>query len=353
MIDIQKVQEILSKAKGKQILSCGDVMLDGYMTGTVDRFSQEAPVPVIAVQSEVFFPGGAGNAAACMSEIGINPHLIAVVGVNGRIDYSEILKEECEKNRINPVFVIDPRRKTTLKLRLAAIKTTKQHVARVDIEDNFDLSSEIQDQTIDKIKETFEKINPSAISIHDYKKGFLTEKIFRTLMEISKENKLPVFADLKQDTFIKFKNLIAAPQMFYLKPNRLESAETAKLLSSYDFNKDGSNDEEIIEIAEIIQKEIPIHIIITRGRKGAVFFEYGQKPFFVRPEETEEQFDVAGAGDTVEAFLIASYLGGATMPEALEISVASSQVAIRKFGTSIVTENELLSWIKMHEQRRK
>jgi len=348
MINVQRAQKILSKAKGKQVLSCGDVMLDGYMTGTVDRFSQEAPVPVIAVQSEIFFPGGAGNAAACMSKIGINPHLIAVVGASGRIDYSEILKEECEKNRINPVFVTDPLRKTTLKLRLAAIKTTKQHIARVDIEDNFELGQEIQDQVIDKIKETFEKINPSAISIHDYKKGFLTEKIFRTLMEISKKNKLPVFADLKQETFIKFKNLIVAPELFYLKPNKDESVQTAKLING--FNKDGNTDEEIAEIAKIIQKKIPIHIIITRGKKGAALFEYGKKPFFVRPKETEAQFDVAGAGDTVEAFLVASYLGGATMPEALEISVASSQVAIRKFGTSIVTENEILSWIKMHEQ---
>jgi D-beta-D-heptose 7-phosphate kinase/D-beta-D-heptose 1-phosphate adenosyltransferase len=143
---------------------------------------------------------------------------------------------------------------------------------------------------------------------------------------------------------VKYKNFIKNPDLFFLKPNRVESAETAKIINGFD--KDGSTDEEIVEIAGIIQKEIPINIFVTRGKKGAVYFEPRKEPYFVRPKEVEEQFDIAGAGDTVAALLIASHIGGATMPEALDLAVAASQVAIRKFGTSVVTEEELLSWIR-------
>ena len=188
------------------------------------------------------------------------------------------------------------------------------------------------------------ELNPPALSVHDYKKGFLTKNIFKTIAEISAEKKIPIFADLKQDTFVKFGKLIQAPALFFLKPNRVESVEAAKILKGFD--KDGNTDEEMIEAAKIMQAEIPIHIVITRGRRGAILFETDKEPYFVRPEEVEEQFDVAGAGDTVEAFLVAGYLGGATMPEALELAIAASQVAIRKFGTSVVSEEELLDWME-------
>jgi len=344
MITTQRAKEIIESAKGKTVLAVGDVMLDAYLTGKVDRFSQEAPVPVVVVDDEKFFPGGAGNAAACMAAIGLQPHLLSVVGDNGRIHYDKILEEECKNAGIMPHFSNDSSRKTTLKLRLAAVKTTKQHVARVDIEDTFPLSSEKEEEILEYLEGLTPQLDPPAITLHDYKKGFLTKKIFATVAKISADRKIPVFADLKQDTFVKLRKLIQAPELFFLKPNRVESVETAKVLKSFD--KDGNTDEEIIETAKIIQSEIPIQIIITRGRKGAVLFEIGKDPYFVRPEEVEEQFDVAGAGDTVEAFLVAAYLGGATMPEALELAIAASQVAIRKFGTSVVTEEELLKQLE-------
>ncbi len=344
MITEKRVLEIIKNAQRKNVLSVGDVMLDAYMNGTVERFSQEAPVPVVPVTEEEFFPGGAGNAAACLSTVGIKTHLFSVVGSKERISYSKILKEECKKSGIIPYFSIDSTRKTTLKLRLAARKTTSQHIARVDMEDTFPIGHEIENRLIADIKKNYAKIKPLAIAIHDYKKGLLTEKIFSFLMKLSQDKKIPVFADLKQDTFVKYRSLILAPELFFLKPNRGESVETAKLLNGFD--KNGKTDEEIVEVGKIIQKEVPIKIIITRGEKGAVFLEKGKKPYFVRIKQVEEQFDVAGAGDTVEAFLVMSHLGGATMEEALEIAVAASQVAIRKFGTSVVSQDEILEWIR-------
>ena len=346
MLTKKRAQQILKNATGQSVLSCGDVMLDAYLTGKVERFSQEAPVPIIPVSEEKFFPGGAGNAAACMATANIIPHLVSVVGNRERISYSDILKTECVKMGIFPHFEIDHERKTTLKLRLTAIRTTNQHVARVDMEDIFPLNKKIELKIIHQIEALFRKIAPPIISIHDYKKGFLTEAIFKCITNLSHEYSVPIFADLKQDTFIQFKSLIKNPKLFYLKPNKNESVQTAKLLNGFD--KDGNTDSEIIEIARIIQAEIPINIIITRGEKGAVLFQEKEKPYFVRPEEVEEQFDVAGAGDTVEAFLVVAYLGGATMHEALELAVTASQIAIRKFGTSVVTNKELLSWIDNH-----
>lgn len=343
MIPSRRAKEILSSAKGKTVLALGDVMLDAYFTGPAKRLSQEAPVPVIAVEEEKFFPGGAGNAAACMAAIGLQPHLVSVVGGKERINYAKILDEECQKNGIISHFSTDSDRKTTLKMRIAAVNTTKQHVARVDIENTHLLEPEKEKEIISYLISLTSELNPQAFSVHDYKKGFLTKNIFKAVAEISAEKKIPIFADLKQDTFVKLRKLIQAPELFFLKPNRAESVEAAKILRGFD--KDGNTDEEIIEAARIIQSEIPIHIVVTRGRKGAALFEAGKDPYFVRPEEVEEQFDVAGAGDTVEAFLVASYLGGANMMEALEIAVAASQVAIRKFGTSVVTEEEFLKWL--------
>ncbi|MCX6766522.1 MAG: PfkB family carbohydrate kinase [Candidatus Moranbacteria bacterium] len=344
MITAQRSKGILSNAKNKPVLALGDVMLDAYLTGPVERLSQEAPVPIIAVQDEQFFPGGAGNAANCMATIGIATHLVGVVGGKGRINYAEILEEEYKKCGIITHFSTDPNRKTTLKLRLAAVKTTKQHVARVDMEDTQPLDAEKEKEVCEYMQGLVREINPAVISLHDYKKGFLTENIFKVACEISEKNQIPIFADLKQDTFVKYRTFIKNASLFFLKPNRNESVETAKQLNGFD--KDGSSDEELSEVAHIIQNETPINIIITRGGKGAALYEIGKDPYFVRPEEVEEQFDVAGAGDTVEAFLVAGYLGGATIPEALEIAIAASQVAIRKFGTSVVTEEELLAWLE-------
>jgi D-beta-D-heptose 7-phosphate kinase/D-beta-D-heptose 1-phosphate adenosyltransferase len=343
MITFQRAKEILSNAKNKPVLALGDVMLDAYLAGPVDRLSQEAPVPVITVQDEQFFPGGAGNAASCMATAGLSTHLIGVIGGKGRINYANILEEEYRKREIITHFTADPERKTTLKLRLAAIKTTKQHVARVDMEDTQPLNAEIEKEICQYMKSLVQEVKPSVISIHDYKKGFLTKNIFKTACEISKKNNLPIFADLKQDTFVKYSAQIKNPSLFFLKPNRNESVETAKILNGFD--KDGSSDEQLAEVAKIIQEKTPINIIITRGGKGAVLFEIEKEPYFVKPEDVEEQFDVAGAGDTVEAFLVAGYLGGATMSEALELAIAASQVAIRKFGTSVVSLKEILNWI--------
>lgn len=347
MISKKRVGEILRTAVGKHVFACGDVMLDGYFTGIVERFSQEAPVPIVAVSHEEFFPGGAGNSAACMAAIELFPDLISVVGSKGRINYLDILKEECSALGIVPHFINDEQRKTTLKLRIAAIKTTKQHVARVDIEDTAQLSKKIETEVIELIKKIYTQKNHPVISIHDYKKGFLTENIFEFLMKLSKEKKIPIFADLKQETFVQFKKHIIAPHLFYLKPNKDESMQTARLING--FSKDGNTDTEITEIANIIQQETPINVIITRGSKGAALFEIGKNPYFVRLQEVEEQFDVAGAGDTVEAFLIVSYLGGATMQEALEVAIVASQIAIRKFGTSVVSKDELLQWVTKHD----
>jgi len=344
MIKISDVKKILSEAKGKSVLACGDVMLDAYMAGPVERLSQEAPVPIVVVDDEKFYPGGAGNAAACMAAIELVPHLVAVVGKKERISYSAILSEECGRSGIVTHFCTDPSRKTTLKLRLAAVKTTKQHIARVDMEDCYPLDSHREREIIHSLKRLFSEFNPPALSIHDYKKGVITKNIFSAIVELASKNKVPVFADIKRDTFIKFRKMIKMPELFYLKPNRAESAETAKAINGFD--KDGSTDEEIIEIANIIQREVPVRVFITRGRRGSAYFEPGKKPYFVRVKQVEEQFDVAGAGDTVAASLIAAYLGGATMPQALEIATAASQVAIRKFGTSVVSISELVNWIK-------
>ena len=347
MISEGRIKTVLAGAKGKNVLAIGDVMLDGYFTGEVERFSQEAPVPIVAVSEERFFPGGSGNSAACMAMIGLSPDLIAVVGRRERIRYSDILEEECSALGILPCFISDEERKTTLKLRIAAVRTTKQHVARVDIEEAFPLSQTKESEVIQRIQELYDRKHHAALSLHDYKKGLFTENVFKSVMELSAREQVPVFADLKQETFFRFKKHILAPKLFYLKPNKDESVQTAKLING--FGKNGDTDEEITEIAQIIQAEIPIHVVITRGSKGAAFFEHGESPYFTRLEEVEEQFDVAGAGDTVEAFLIASFLGGASNEEALEIAVAASQVAIRKFGTSVVTEDELLRWIQRHE----
>lgn len=348
MISKKRVKEILKVATDKHVLACGDIMLDGYFTGEVERFSQEAPVPIITISEEKFFPGGAGNSAACMATIGLSPDLVSVVGLKGKINYSNILQEECAALGVSPRFIEDEQRKTTLKLRIAAIKTTKQHIARVDMEDTTPLNKEKEDEIIKLIHNIYKQKKHAAISIHDYKKGFLTENIFKSLANLSKKENIPIFADLKQETFINFKRHITAPHLFYLKPNKDESVQTAKLINGFD--KNGNTDEEIIEIAQIIQQEMPIHVIITRGSKGAALFEIGKDPYFVRLNEVEEQFDVAGAGDTVEAFLVASVLGNSSNKEALEIAIVASQIAIRKFGTSVVTQDEIMQWLNKHNE---
>lgn len=346
MIPLKRTMEILDKAKEKVVLALGDLMLDATYNSVTNRLCPEASALVADVEEEQFFPGGVGNAAACMSTIGLETHLLAIIGGWGRMNYNPILLEECHLRNIICHFKEDLSRKTTLKLRIKGAREegTQQLLLRVDCETRSVLSPETEREVIGSLKRLTAELRPAAISISDYKKGFLTKKIFAVAANISARERIPLFADLKTDTFVKFYKLIEEPALFHLKPNREESIAVAKIFK--DFNKSGLPDEDIIEVGKIIQSKVPVNVVITRGKKGAVSFGSEGNYYFVhlRPEEIEALFDVTGAGDTVQAFLVASYIGGANMMEALEIAVTASQVAIRKSGTSVVTLDELAHW---------
>ena len=130
MLTIERAKKILKNAKDAPVLACGDVMLDAYLTGPVERFSQEAPVPVIAVEDEQFFPGGAGNAANCMAAIGLTPHLVGVIGEKGRIRYTEVMEEEY-KNQLNEELKAINKDAETIK-ELYKLRTNLENIGSVE-----------------------------------------------------------------------------------------------------------------------------------------------------------------------------------------------------------------------------
>jgi len=319
MINLNRFDTICTKFKNKKILIYGDVILDRYIFGGVNRISPEAPVPVIKVKKEEFRLGGAGNVSANIDKLGATSILMGIVGND---TYAETLFELKSKNN----FII--RSKNNITLVKTRVISQKQQMVRIDREDPINLNPQVEN----KIQNDLNKVSFDGIIVSDYAKGSVTKKVIEIFKKKARNDGIPIIVDPKPPNFQFYSRIDG------ITPNQKEAEEI--------INKKIQTDQDALLAARLIRKKFNSKFsLITRGDKGITASETGKKAFHI-PACSHEVFDVTGAGDTVASVLILALVSGATLKEAVSLANAAASIVIEKIGASQVDINEFRSRIQ-------
>lgn len=273
------ISSIFSAFNDQKVLIIGDVMIDAYIWGAIERISPEAPVPVVRVTKRDYRLGGAANVALNIQALGANPILCAVTGND---EQGNNLKSRLEeRGMITDGLVTDETRPTTVKTR---VLSGHQHVVRVDEETDRMLDKTVESKLLNKIEELLPKVD--VVIFEDYDKGVVTKKVINKTVELAATHNIPTVVDPKKRHFLDYKKVTL------FKPNLKELREGLKL----DFDR---NDQAAIEKAvdTLIDKLGCEGSLITLSERG-VYIKYRGESHLI-PAHMREIADVSGAGDTV------------------------------------------------------
>jgi rfaE bifunctional protein kinase chain/domain len=328
-MDLKRLRQILERATSKHILVIGDLMLDEFVWGKVGRISPEAPVPVVHVTGESFFPGGAANVARNLREF---LDKVSVIGLTGKDRGGQQLRALLAKRKIDiSDSVEDEEFPTIVKTRIIA---RHQQVVRVDREKITKLSSAQVGKVVTAVKKKLPNID--AIIFEDYGKGVLTSDLVSRVAREARAAKKIVAADPNPNNLIDWSGITA------VKPNRAEAFRAAGI-PDRDSEVAPKKDVDLIRAGkELLQKWNLQCLLVTLGEHGVMFFEKGKPPHHI-PTKARDVFDVSGAGDTAIAMFTLALASNATPLEAAQIANHASAVVVGKLGTATVTYDELIS----------
>ena len=317
-------KDLFDKFNGLRILVIGDVMLDAYVMGKVNRISPEAPVPIVSLENEDARIGGAGNVALNLLALGAKPIICGVIGEDSSGDK---LLNLFEKNGISTDGLVKSMvRKTTVKTRVIS---NKQQLLRIDSESTFPL---LESEEI-KLNNTIQNIinqGVDGIIFEDYNKGVLTDSVIQNAIKIAKEKDILTAVDPKKENFLSYKGV----SLF--KPNLKELKEGLNL--NFDFNSNKDLFEKGIEVLEEkLQNEISF---VTLSENG-VFIKNQTEKYYV-PAHMRSISDVSGAGDTVIAVATLCLISGASTKQIAEISNLAGGLVCEKSGVVSISKNDLL-----------
>jgi len=321
----RRLSFLLRRFSGRRVAVLGDVMLDEYIWGRVERISPEAPVPVVEVEGRSFSPGGAANVAANLASLGAEVFLAGVVGED---EAARRLKEALKERGADPSgLVVDPGRPTTVKTRIIA---HHQQVVRVDEERREPISEEVCRKLISALRRGLE--GAEALVISDYAKGVLTPDLVSAALAMAKARGALITSAPKP------KNLRLMRGCFVVCMNERETIE-AMALEGLMQGGVAEGEEWTLKVPELLERLGLERAVVTRGAKGMMAFE-GRRGFSV-PALRVEVFDVAGAGDTTLSVLTLALASGATLREAVELANLGWAAVVRKVGVATTTVEEI------------
>ena len=326
--------KVISSFSEKRILVIGDVMLDRFIWGSVSRISPEAPVPVVNVEKDAVYPGGAANVARNLSPFARQVYMVGRVGKDrdgetlvgilgdGGIDATGMLcSDSCE---------------TITKTRVIA---RKQQVVRFDREriarSTSDQAAQVKHFLLERSAEL------DGLIISDYGKGFITQELVDAVVPAAQSAGLVVTVDPNPKNPLNWQGVTA------IKPNRTEAFRQVGMDEDHwPPHSDPLEDEGLLRVGQELLNLWGTEILqITLGEQGMILFERGGKPQHI-PTVAQEVFDVSGAGDTAIALFTLSLTAGATAVEAAQISNCASGVVVGKLGTATLSPHELLESMK-------
>jgi len=307
-------KNLLKEFKKLKIAVVGDLILDKYLFGKVERISPEAPVPVFEIEREEYRAGGGANVALNLKTLGVGE--VYLLGRVGRDLEGEVLKKLLQKEGIKTFFLNSEGVPTTRKTRIVA---KSQQLLRIDREKREPLEERETEILFGFLKE----IEPDAVIVSDYAKGVVTKYLGNLLR---KNLDVPTFVDPRPQNFETYKGL------FCITPNLKEFYDIAQRLGVF-----GS----YLETAQRVRNRLELDtLVITLSEKGIALVREDIKHF---PATAKEVYDVTGAGDTVIASLTASYLVSKSWETACQFANLCAGIAVSKLGTAPVYAEEVLT----------
>lgn len=311
--------------ENKKIIVLGDVMLDSYIRGDVQRVSPEAPVPIVSFKNREERLGGAANVALNLKALGANPILCSVLGKD---DEGLRFIDEMHKQSLSTTGCVqDEQRQTTVKIRIIG---NNQQLLRVDKEQTDAIPEVIEQQITKKIEALIEVEKIDALIFEDYNKGLLTPSLINAVIEICKKKSIPTSVDPKKENFLSYVGVTL------FKPNFKELKEGLGL--DFSFQKGMEFEKAVCQLQEILQADL---IFVTLSEHGVFIQQDGSGAYLSAHHRAIR--DVSGAGDTVIAVATMGLVAGMSAFEIAEISNIAGGLVCEKSGVVSVNLNELKS----------
>ncbi|MGB2716221.1 MAG: D-glycero-beta-D-manno-heptose-7-phosphate kinase [Vicinamibacterales bacterium] len=311
---------LVSRLRGRSVLIIGDVMIDHFVIGRVERISPEAPVPVVRFDHETFRLGGAANVAHNVAALGGEAQLIGVIGAD---EEARRVRQSLSTHHIQgDGLVEDPSRCTTRKLRV--VTTRNQQVARVDYESDVEVSGAVEAQIVKRIEER--SAEAGAMVLSDYLKGTVSRGVARGALATARRRGIPLLVDPKVPHIDYYKGATV------ITPNHLEAeAVTLKRIRS---------EPDAREAARLFRERADCEsVLITRGEHG--LWVMTPETETALPAEAREVADVTGAGDTVIATLALALAAGGSLLDSARLANRAAGIVVGKFGPATVSLEEL------------
>ncbi len=314
----------INKFKNKKILVVGDIMLDEYLWGEVERISPEAPVPVVNVEKETKIPGGAANVVNNLLGLGAKVYLSGIIGND---DSGKDIKKYFTKRDVNLSGLISVTgRLTTLKTRIIAHSHAHdQQIVRVDKESTEPLSNDVIKKIIKYVDSIINKID--GIIISDYGKGVIIPALIDDIIKKANKSKKIIAVDPKVEHFFQYKNVSL------ITPNHFEAGNAINIKIK--------NQKDVIKAGKKIMTMLNLDsLFITQSKDGMTVFQKKNQPAHISTH-AKKVYDVTGAGDTVISAAVMSLVSGCTYEEAGALSNYAAGIVVGEVGTTIITLSKL------------
>lgn len=321
--------DLLGTFHSARVLILGDLMLDRFVYGSVERISPEAPIPIMAVERTVDMPGGAANVARNVATLGAQATLIGVVGQdpiadNMRAQFALIPTVRAE-------LIPDPHRPTTIKTRHVA---DRQQILRTDIESRAPVDESVATTLLARYRELL--AHTDVVILSDYAKGVLCERVSAEAIDAARAAGRMVLVDPKARSFQKYRGASV------LTPNRHELEVACGHVCAHD--------REIEAGARIAMDQARCEaVVVTRGKEGMSIVRRDGATEHIRTV-AKEVFDVSGAGDTAVATLGLGLANRAGISDAVRLANAAAGVVVGKYGTASVTTGEIIARLGLTEE---
>ncbi len=322
------VEQILTNLSQLKVAVVGDIMLDTYWWGKVERISPEAPVPVVALDKKELRIGGAANVALNTVSFGASTAIFSVVGDD---DDGKALQQLMNKQGITTDYLVFSKdRTTTNKTRIIS---RNQQMMRLDAEVTTDLSDETEEKLLSNFKAFVAKEKPHVVILEDYNKGVLTETLIASVINLCNENNIITTVDPKRKNFFAYK------EVTIFKPNLKEVKEALNLLFD-------EVDADLLNTIHLQLSDALHHTysLITLSEKGA--FYQGNDISKIIPSHRRNIADVSGAGDTVIAVASLVYAASKNIGLAAEVANIAGGLVCEEVGTVAIDKIKLISECK-------
>lgn len=311
---------LIERMQNASVFALGDIMLDRYVSGSVDRISPEAPIPVLKIEREKIMLGGVGNVAANIASLNGRGTLSAIIGEDSAAE--EVRRLSRAFDTIGVSLMVQPQRPTTIKTRFVA---GTQQMMRADVEDARDVDADMAKQILATLKNNIK--DHGALVLSDYGKGTLSADVLAAAIETANKAGVVVVVDPKGADYSRYRGADV------ITPNKKELSEATHMPTD--------TDAQVVAAARHLIEQTGVKsVLATRSADGMSVITASNDAVHLKAHALDV-FDVSGAGDTVVAVLALGLAAGATINEAAEIANVAAGIVVAKTGTATVSVSEL------------